>query len=156
MSCDHLCNCGTCSAVLFANWQDAIGHAERFHTLIPTAVYATAGLIGGHDDCNHPHLASALPLVMVLKRSCPAVSHICSLTHLLSRNIFLILKSMLQTHSTHTNLNSWHKPQADTSMSCMLSSGIDIRAASAFGVGTLLAKACVAHSTHKHVSHGDE
>ena len=38
-----------------------------------------------------------LPLVMVLKRSWPAVSHICSLIHLLSSKIFLILKSMLHT-----------------------------------------------------------
>lgn len=36
------------------------------------------------------------PLVIVRKRSCPAVSHICSFTHLLSRKIFLILKSILQ------------------------------------------------------------
>ena len=38
----------------------------------------------------------SLPLVMVLKRSCPAVSQICSLIHLLSSKIFLILKSILQ------------------------------------------------------------
>lgn len=36
-----------------------------------------------------------LPLVMVRKRSWPAVSHICSFTHLLSRKTFLILKSIL-------------------------------------------------------------
>ena len=33
--------------------------------------------------------------MIVLKRSWPAVSHICSLIHLLSSKIFLILKSML-------------------------------------------------------------
>ena len=36
------------------------------------------------------------PLVMVRKRSCPAVSQICSLTHLPSISTFLILKSILQ------------------------------------------------------------
>ena len=36
------------------------------------------------------------PLVIVRKRSCPAVSHICSLTHLPSISTFFILKSMLQ------------------------------------------------------------
>lgn len=39
------------------------------------------------------------PLVIVLKRSCPAVSHICSLIHLLSKRIFLILKSILRQRS---------------------------------------------------------
>lgn len=42
------------------------------------------------------HELCALPLVMVLNRSWPAVSHICSFTSLLSTIIFLILKSMLQ------------------------------------------------------------
>ena len=37
------------------------------------------------------------PLVIVRKRSCPAVSHICSLIHLLSSIIFLILKSILHS-----------------------------------------------------------
>lgn len=36
------------------------------------------------------------PLVIVRKRSCPAVSQICSLTHFPSISTFLILKSMLQ------------------------------------------------------------
>ena len=37
------------------------------------------------------------PLVIVLNRSCPAVSQICSFTSLLSTIIFLILKSILRT-----------------------------------------------------------
>lgn len=36
------------------------------------------------------------PLVIVRKRSCPAVSQICSLTHFPSISTFLILKSILQ------------------------------------------------------------
>ena len=38
----------------------------------------------------------ASPLVMVRNRSCPAVSHICSLTVFPSRLSFLILKSILR------------------------------------------------------------
>ncbi len=41
--------------------------------------------------------AGGAPLVMVRKRSCPAVSQICSFTHLFSSRIFFILKSMLRT-----------------------------------------------------------
>ncbi len=46
------------------------------------------------------------PLVMVRNRSCPAVSHICSLIHLLSSRIFFILKSMLRNSHTHSGLDS--------------------------------------------------
>jgi hypothetical protein len=49
---------------------------------------------GGKGDCT--------PLVMVRKRSCPAVSQICSLTHLLSRKILRILKSILHTKGGST------------------------------------------------------
>jgi hypothetical protein len=44
-----------------------------------------------------PFLPGPSPLVMVRNRSCPAVSQICSFTHLLSKKIFLILKSILKS-----------------------------------------------------------
>ena len=47
-----------------------------------------------------------LPLVIVRKRSWPAVSHICSLIHLLSMRIFFILKSILQTRALYLNTTS--------------------------------------------------
>ncbi len=51
--------------------------------------------MGTQDDHQAPLVPWYVPLVMVRNRSCPAVSHICNLMDLLSRNIFLILKSML-------------------------------------------------------------
>ena len=47
-----------------------------------------------------------LPLVIVRKRSWPAVSHICSLIHLLSMRIFFILKSILQIRALCLNTTS--------------------------------------------------
>jgi len=46
--------------------------------------------------CLRGHSWGCAPLVIVRKRSWPAVSQICSLIHLLSSRIFLILKSILQ------------------------------------------------------------
>lgn len=48
-----------------------------------------------HFPLHALQLLTHAPLVMVRKRSCPAVSQICSFTHLLSNKIFLILKSIL-------------------------------------------------------------
>ena len=44
--------------------------------------------------------------MMVRNRSCPAVSHICSFTHLFSSRIFFILKSMLHAPRTLSSQSS--------------------------------------------------
>lgn len=49
-----------------------------------------------HGSVGCGSAAGGAPLVMVRKRSCPAVSQICSFTHLFSSRIFFILKSMLR------------------------------------------------------------
>jgi hypothetical protein len=63
------------------------------------ALYAGLSMLGLVSDAEIPACrrgGTCSPLVMVRNRSWPAVSQICSLIHLLSSRIFLILKSILQ------------------------------------------------------------
>ena len=61
---------------------------------------SVAGTEQGWDALPKSPTKRGAPLVMVRNRSCPAVSHICSFTHLFSSNTFFILKSMLHAPRT--------------------------------------------------------
>lgn len=98
---------------------------------------AGAGVAAASNACQ-----CGSPLVMVRKRSCPAVSHICSFTHLLSRKIFLILKSILHVSEGHHSEGD-HNNTATTSAVHQVSTSA---AATQLGVCACHPSASLVHS----------
>lgn len=76
--------------IVMQDLEPKLMHASQRSSCARHASFAHSCRLGCHS-----------PLVMVRNRSWPAVSQICSLIHLLSSRIFLILKSILPEHTSH-------------------------------------------------------